>query len=251
MTKMKSLSIAIGALLIAAPVAAGQLDFRSEYKHETEAHAYRIKIGDSTKVSDAGQWNYSVEMKFFSGKKEDGEYGGFLENLQRGDSEFDLSYKHKLNKKWYIQPGMPITFGDERVTYKPQFRVGYTSDFGLKTALRYRYEIRQYADGKENGETWTKSKVTLTGGYKVKSMPNLKLDYEANYWKSHEYEWDPISGTAKDPQFNNGDDNWDAGIFIGYQIEKWRPYVEFWNSSVSSKTDQRQLKTRVGVKYKF
>ena len=49
----------------------------------------------------------------------------------------------------------------------------------------------------------------------------------------------------------NGDDNWDAGIFIGYQIEKWRPYVEFWNSSVSSKTDQRQLKTRVGVKYKF
>ncbi|MDO6684852.1 MULTISPECIES: oligogalacturonate-specific porin KdgM family protein [unclassified Agarivorans] len=251
MNKMKALPIAIAAVFLSGTAFAGQLDIRTEYKHESEDHAGRIKIGDSTKVSDQGKVYYSVEMKFFSGDKVDGTPGGFLENLQRGDSEFDFGYRHKLNKKWYIQPGMPITFGSERITYKPQFRVGYTSDFGLKTALRYRYEIRQYADGKENGETWNKSKITLTGGYKVKSMPNLKLDYEANYWKSHEYEWDAEAGKAKDAQFNNGDDNWDAGIFIGYQIEKWRPYVEFWNSSVSSKTDQRQLKTRIGVKYKF
>ncbi|MGY5453334.1 oligogalacturonate-specific porin KdgM family protein [Agarivorans sp. MS3-6] len=249
MNKMKTLPIAIAAVFLSGTAVAGQLDIRTEYKHETEQHAGRIKIGDSTKVSDAGSWNYSVEMKFESGENADGTEGGFLQNLQRGDSEFDWGYKHKLNKKWYVHPGMPITFGNNRITYKPQFRVGYKSDFGLKTALRYRYEIRKYSEEASSygGETWNKSKITLTGGYKIKSMPNLKLDYEANYWYSHEFDVD----TGKDRQFDNGADNWDLGLFVGYQIENWRPYFELWNSSVSSKTNERQLKTRIGVKYKF
>lgn len=249
MNKIKALPIAIAAVFLSGTAVAGQIDWRTEYKHESEQHAGRIKIGDSTKVSDSGKWYYSVEMKYFSGDNADGSRGGFMQNLQRGDSEVDWGYQHKINKQWFIQPGMPITFGDERITYKPQFRVGYNAKMGLKTRLRYRYEIRQYADGHSSygGETWNKSKVTLTGGYKVKKYPNLKLDYEANYWYSHEFD----ENTGKDRQFDNGADNWDLGLFVGYQIENWRPYVEFWNSSVSSSTDERQLKTRVGIKYKF
>jgi len=86
-----------------------------------------------------------------------------------------------------------------------------------------------------------KSKVTLTGGYKVKALPNLKLSYEANYVKS----LDNVK------QFDGEDWEYDYGITVGYQLGNWRPYAEIWNSDVSSSTDERQAKYRAGIKYKF
>ncbi|MFA0252712.1 hypothetical protein AB4480_25195, partial [Vibrio sp. 10N.261.45.A4] len=83
-------------------------------------YAQRIKIGESVTVADKTKLYFSVEQKFQSSDTTD-----FWNQMARGDSEFDWGIRYDINKQWYIQPGMPITFGNERTTYKPQLRVGY------------------------------------------------------------------------------------------------------------------------------
>ena len=239
MNTIRVFAVAISTILIAGPAAAGSLDFRSAYKHATEEYDHRVKIGSSTQIGSQGSIYYSVEMTFGSEGDENGDEG-FWSDLSRGDAEFDWGYRYSLNTNWYIQPGMPITFGEDKVTYKPQLRVGYKADMGLTTALRYRHEFQEYDSDSALGSV-QQSKVTLTGSYKIKSNENLKLSYEANYVKNHD---DIIL-------YDNDDWEWDAGIIIGYQFGNWRPYVEFWSVDQNSTSDDRQLRTRIGLTYTF
>ncbi|MGV3002325.1 oligogalacturonate-specific porin KdgM family protein [Vibrio sp.] len=239
MFKLNKVLLATTAALLATTavnVNAASVDIRHEYKHETESNNNRIKIGGSTST-DLGKHYYSVEMKF-AGR--DGTYG--FDDLERGDSEVVYEFKHYVTDKFYVQPGMPITMGDERVTYKPQLRIGYEFDSGITTKLRYRHEFRDYTSSKENGETWQKSKVTANLDYTWNNM--IQLGFEANYEKAHEGDnW---------ILYNNKTWNYDYNLKIGYKNESnWRPYVEFGNVSEGSKEGGRQLRSRVGLTYSF
>ncbi|GEA59224.1 oligogalacturonate-specific porin KdgM family protein [Vibrio comitans] len=250
--KNNKIALAVVASLFAGSVSAGSLNYRAEYKHNEETYAQRIKIGESVTIADKTKLYFSVEQKFQSSDTTD-----FWNEMTRGDSEFDWGVRWDLNK-WYIQPGMPITFGDQRTTYKPQLRVGYKASFGLTTALRYRHEFREYSsnysgsdrtlvDGSQPttaGKTYQEGKWTLTGSYRFsqESLKNLRLSYEANYM--HNYDDVRL--------YNNTNENWDLGLIVGYQFGKIRPYMEFWNVKDSgSTTDDRQLRTRVGIAYSF
>ncbi|CAM4306272.1 MULTISPECIES: oligogalacturonate-specific porin KdgM family protein [Vibrio] len=251
MTKSK-IALAVVATIFAGSACAGQIDYRAEYKHNSDEYQHRIKLGSSVKASDQAKVYFSVEQKWNSNDKSD-----FWNEVERGDSEFDWGVQYKLNKNWYVQPGMPITFSTEKTTYKPQFRVGYKADFGLTTAIRYRHEFQTYTseagtttdvDGQKierAGKTIQQGKITLTGSYKLpqKSLKNLKLSYEANY--NHNYD---------NIRIENGKNwGWDAGVIIGYQVENFQPYIELWDvkGKTGTKTDTRQLRTRLGLKYKF
>lgn len=239
MFKLNKILLATTAALLtttAVNVNAASVDIRHEYKHDTESNGNRIKIGGSTK-SDLGTHYYSVEMKF-NGRT--GTYG--FDDLERGDSEVVYEFKHYVTDKFYVQPGMPITMGEERVTYKPQLRIGYDFDSGITTKLRYRHEFRDFTSSKENGDTWQKSKVTANLDYTWNNM--IQFGFEANYEKAHEGDnWLLYDGKTW---------NYDYNLKIGYKNESnWRPYVEFGNVSESSKTDDRQLRSRVGLTYSF
>lgn len=107
MKTINKVTIALLTTVAAASVNAGSLDYRGEYKHESEEFAHRIKIGSSVKISDPAKLYFSVEQKFNSHDKSD-----FFNQVERGDSEFDWGVAYNLDKNWYIQPGMPITFGN-------------------------------------------------------------------------------------------------------------------------------------------
>lgn len=250
--KLKQSALGVALVLLAGSAAATSLDYRAEYKHEDEKYAHRIKIGDSTKAFD-GKLAFGVEQKFNSEDQKD-----FWNKVVRGDSEFSWDWTKSVGEsgKWYIQPGMPVTFAKDKTTYKPQFRVGYKADFGLTTALRYRHELQVFAEsagtktlvdgGKLDvaGSTVQQGKWTLTGSYKFsqESLKNLKLSYEANL--NHNYEDIRLA--------NNKNWEWDLGIKIGYKIDAFQPYVEFWTvDQGSSAEDNRQLRTRAGIKYSF
>lgn len=239
MLKLNKILLATTTLLLttsAATVNAASIDFRHEYKHDTEKNADRIKIGGSTKT-EVGTHNYSVEMKF-SGKQ--GTYG--FQDLERGDSEFEYSFKYYVTDKFFLQPGMPITMGDERVTFKPQLRIGYEFDSGITTKLRYRHEFRNYTKDENDGENWQKSKVTANIEYTWNNM--IQLNLEGNYEKAHEND-DWIL-------FNDKDWNYDYNLKIGYKNStKWRPYLEFGNVNEGGSTDNRQLRSRIGLTYSF
>lgn len=235
MSSATKIALVVASTLLASTATGATLDYRAEYKHDSDKYAHRIKMGGGTNLTEETKLYFGVEQKFASDKD-----GDVYNQLERGDSEFDWGIRHKLDEKWYIQPGMPITFGDEKTTYKPQLRVGYIADFGLTTALRYRHEFRNYTDS----DTIQRGKMTLTGAYKFsdESLKNLQLSYEANYVKSYD---DEIVD-------NDNDYEWDLGMKIGYKMDNFRPYVEFWSATAGDNTDNdRQLKSRVGITYSF
>ncbi|WP_456295601.1 oligogalacturonate-specific porin KdgM family protein [Vibrio sp. AK197] len=226
MMKYKNLALTISAALLATSVSAASLDFRQEYKHESESYSSRVKIGGA-----AGNHYFGVEAKQKGNP--------FDEGWESGDNEFDYGYKLKLDEHWLLQPGMPVTFGSDKVTFKPQLRVQYSFDSGLKAKLRYRHEIRKYTDD-AGTDTEQKSKLTANLDY---GFENLAVGLEANYEKSLD---DVIF-------FDNKDSNWDVNMKISYKEADWawKPYVEFGNVSVSSTSGDRQLRSRVGLTYSF
>lgn len=227
----KSLCITFAVLVSHSVLAnAASIDFRHEYKGTSQVNTNRIKISGSSRNDF-----FSVEMKY-SGS--DGSGGGF-NNLERGDSEFEYGHQFKLNNKWMIQPSVPITMGDQRISYKPQVRVYYYFDSGVTAKVRYRYKYTHYTD--VNGSAPQRlGEITTNLTYTWDNL--MQFDFEADYSKSYD-------GIA---QYNNKDYNYYYNLKLGYKLNsKWRPYVEFGNVSVSSKSDKRQLRSRLGVSYSF
>jgi len=239
------IAIALSTAIIASAASAAQIDFRHEWKSVDHKEASRVKLSTGFKIDDQWKTNLGVEMKFASFDRTK-----TLKDTELTETELDLGATYKINKHWEFKPGMPIAMTDRKTTFKPQVRMVYKADMGLTTALRYRHEFANYSDptdGDTDMETGNKvnkpqkSKVTLTGGYKVKSLPNLKLNYEANYVKS----LDNVK------QFDGNDWEYDVGLIVGYQLGNWRPFAEIWDVDQSSSTADRQLKYRLGIKYKF
>lgn len=219
-------TLIIGTLFATSTAFAASIDIRQEYKHESESYASRIKMDGST-----GNHNYSIEAK---------QKGKPFSEYEAGDNEFVYSYNINLDSHWRIQPGMPITFGSDSVTYKPQVRVQYKADSGLTAKLRYRHEFRDYTS-ESSSDNFQKSKITANLDYTIEQ---IQLGFETNYEKRLD---------NKQPLFDNKDYNWDMNLKVGYNIEDtaWRPYVEFGNVSVSSDSDKRQLRSRAGITYRF
>jgi hypothetical protein len=220
-----ALALAIASTLFVGSLSAASLNFRQDYKHDSKSYASRIKIGGSI-----GNHYFGLEAKL-KGKP--------FSEWESVDKEIDYGYKFKVTDHWLIQPSMPIKFSDDNVTYKPQVRVQYAFDSGVKAKLRYRHEFQEYTDGSGKNSR-QKSKVTGNLSY---NYENLKFSVDVNYEK----------GLDGQIYYNNKDSNWDMNLMIGYKESDWtwRPYVEFGNVSVSSKSDDRQLRSRVGFTYSF
>lgn len=241
----KILAAMTASLIAGTAMASTSIDFRHEYKTDDEKQASRIKLGHNYSINDDWKGNIGIEMKFASEDPTD-----TFDNLKLTETELDWGYTYKVNKNWQIKPGMPIAMTDRKTTLKPQLRIQHNADMGLTTALRVRYELANYADATDGDTSMEtnekvnkphKVKTTLTGAYKIQSMPNLKLSYEANYIKS----MDDVR------QFDGKDWDYDIGLKAGYRVGAWQPFTEVWDVKVDSKTEQRQIKLRLGVKYYF
>ena len=247
MKLQNKLMFAVTATIFTSTAMSNTIDFRHEYKEKSEQHASRIKLSTTFnpyKENKNFRVYTSMEMKIASADKED-----FLKNIRLTETELDAGVAYKVGN-WLFRPGMPVAITPSKTTFKPQLRVVYKTDFGLTTALRYRHEFANYIEPDEGdtddvtGEKVNrpqKFKVTLTGGYKMPSLPSLRLNYEANYVKS-------LDNAL---QFNGNDWEYDAGLIVGYQVGNWLPYAEVWSVDVDKETSERQVRYRAGLKYRF
>lgn len=225
-----NIALTIAGLMLATSVQAVTLDIRHEYKHHTNQHGTRVKVSDSI-----DNFYYGLEAKFAADKEDDGSQSA-MGNLERGDTEIDWGFKFNLGENWYIQPGMPIAFGDKKNTIKPQLRIGYrASSIPLTTALRYRREYSSYSE--DSSDDYEQNKITFTMSYK---------DGKNKYWLEANY----LRNEDKDI-YNNTRENYDYILGAGRRIGSWFPYMEFADVSSSSSSDTRQLKSRVGIKYYY
>ena len=93
--------------------------------------------------------------------------------------EIDNTATYKIDNNWYLQMGMPIAWdwdepnandGDwkmKKVTFKPQFRVGYKADMGLTTAIRYRHEYADFRNHTQFGDKDSETGERLESAQKV------------------------------------------------------------------------------------
>ncbi|MDG3086310.1 oligogalacturonate-specific porin KdgM family protein [Vibrio hannami] len=225
---MKKTILAALVAVAASSVSAASLDFRQEYKHDTEDYASRVKIGSSV-----GNHYFGVEAK---------QKGKPFSEWEAGDNEFEYGYRFNINEQFTLIPSMPVTFGGDSVTYKPQIRAQYKFDSGITAKLRYRHEFRNFNSdsGKDDID---RSKFTANLDY---NWDNFQFGFEANYE-------DNLTNFLGDWYENSSTDHgWDYNLKIGYKEADWawRPYVEFGNVS-SSGDDNRQLRSRVGITYSF
>jgi oligogalacturonate-specific porin family protein len=250
MKQQNKLIFAVAATLLSGAASAATIDFRHEWKEnngDSFRESDRVKLGDSFRPFDdikALKYNVGLELKFVSADDTD-----TLKNVELKETELDLGATYSYGN-WQFKPGMPIAMATNKTTFKPQFRIVYKADNGITTALRYRHEFARFneeGEGDTDGETGekvrtpTKSKITLTGSYKIEADPNIRLSYETNYIKS----WDNVILS------NNKDWEYDAGLVLGYQLGNWRPYAEVWTIDVDKTSSERQFKYRAGVKYSF
>lgn len=226
MFKPSSLLIALSAIIAAGQVNAASIDFRHEYKGKSEQHSSRVKINESI-----GNFSISGELKFRSPKE-----AGFFEDLSNNGWELDLGYRFKINDNWSIQPGMPIEGRSDGMTYKPQLRATYAFDSidGFSLSGRYRHDIKMYSDGRD-----TQNRHRFTGNASYK-MDEWEFGLELNYYKAEGYEL-----------FDNKDTNYENNLTIRYRPGAWSPYIELGDVSMSSETDERELRSRVGISYSF
>lgn len=286
MKKIHMVAIAIGTTFVTGIAPAASVDYRYEFRAATDyqkngtdeishveaRHQHRVKVGDSFKLNDKWRHSTSLEVKFHGDDtyvNDDGELkaansrGFYNGNWYIYGMEVDNTATYKINNNWFLQIGMPIAWdwdepnannGDwklKKVTYKPQFRVGYKFDFGLTTTLRYRHEINDFrnhrmfgdkdSETNERLENAQKSKITHTGSYKFQQLPKFDFSWEANYVKS-------LNNVL---QYDSKDWEWDAGLKFGYKFDFAKPYVEIWTSDISSTSSDREAKYRVGMTYSF
>lgn len=219
------------ATLVSANALASSLDFRHEYKGKSNSHSSRVKMGTSFESG----LSVSLELKFISADSTD-----FMKDLKSNGTELGIDYKWSINEQWSLQPGMPIDFNTSDTTYKPQLRLTYTpkSVEGLSLSGRYRMDIRPTQDDPGVNSKY-RDRYTVNLGYK---KDQFNLGIELNYYHAH-------SDTYI--LYNNKSSNYENNLTLAYSFNSWTPWLEFGDVSVSSTSDARELRSRIGIKYSF
>ncbi|RKF18168.1 N-acetylneuraminic acid outer membrane channel protein NanC [Alginatibacterium sediminis] len=214
--------------LLSATANAASIDFRHQYNSESKNHSSRVKMGNTFD----NNFSVSLEVKFKGEDPTD-----FMKGLQNNGTEIGLGYTYKLSDQWALQPGMPIEFRDSGTTFKPQLRLTYTpaSIDGLSLSGRYRLDVKNGAPDYEK----YRHRGTFNAGYK---MDQWKFGYEFNYYYADD---------AQYTLYDNGRTNYDHNVTAHYSMGDWTPWVELGDVSVGKETSKRELRSRVGIAYKF
>lgn len=216
--------------LLSSTASAVMVDLRHEYLDDSKANYDRVYISHRF---DNG-FGFAVEAKTRSGG--DDQERPFSEFGDNGD-EYTLSYQFSTSD-FVIQPGFVLETASSTAIYKPYLRVQYNINDQWWVAVRYRYEYSRNTDSgsevdKDDGHM-NRGDVWL--GYNV---GNLGFELNALYKKSDQV------------IYNNDKDDYEYNFRTSYKIDNITPYVEVGNVSVSSSSEDRQTRFRVGMAYTF
>lgn len=237
--------LAAAAMFTAAQAATFTVDYRHEYRGEYSENFDRICLIGAFENGIG----FYVDSSFKSGSErpgkydyDEGQWGDFVTNA----TEMSLWWGYKIADTGFtITPGIITESTSETTGYKPYLRLQYNTDFGLWFAIRPRFDYWRYDDGRADQRN---GRIDAWIGY---NYGNFGINYNYTYmWTlSDDVNDDGTGGTRY--MYDNDDWNYEQNLSMNYRMGKWNPYIEIGDISVSSSSDERQLRLRVGIQYTF
>lgn len=218
-------------LFLAQVASAASLDYRHDYKHHTDQHSNRLKLG-----FEKGVVYYNFVTSFATAKNADGSQDMFG-RIKDPSGRLEIGTKHSFKDNWYVRPGLRLGGGKGFHTTDAQVRIGYSfQQQPVKAYFQYRRQMKHNHSSGVKADV--KNKITLLLSYS--QGPNV-YSLKSSLVKSERYK-----------VFGNNKTDYD--YILGYQ-RQFTPAlsanINFADVSSGSHSKTRQWMTRAGFKYKF
>lgn len=223
--------ILAGVLLIGATCQAQATDIGYSHSVKSDNHQHADKVGISHKFGK--KISTAASIQFVPADNHQGDPGHAFQDLQRDKVSLSGYYELFSNKKIKVAAGLGYSDGDHKHSWKPALKASWKLDDDWKLSARYRYIMTHYDDKPSKytnsldlGVEYTYEKWSL--GYKLAFYDSNTLLYDKGY-RDHEHK-----------------------VSFKYDLAPaWTPFFTISDISVSKKTDQRQQKYALGIKYSF
>lgn len=222
----------IASVLLASPCYAlaytkVKLDYRHEYKDESKQRADRLKTFITT-----DSVLFEIEARATSGS-------AWMKDQTISTYDIGIFYPFRLNENLVVIPGLDYIIATSNQQYVPSLRLNYKTDNGIRLATRYKQVINEKAAPTQDDQSHIQ-RVDFWLGY---GNPTWDIQYQVSFGKE--------LNNSQMLQDNKDTDYW-QNIRLRYQSnENWKPYIELGDVKVSSTTDERQIRYRVGIQYAF
>lgn len=163
-----------------------------------------------------------------------GTYGtdDYMEHHRLSTYDVGAFYIYRVNPNLVVVPGFDYIISSNNTEYVPSLRVNYKTDAGIRLQTRYKQILNEETDSRvQRTDFWL--------GYGTKIWD---VQYQVSF--GHQL------GNDKPLGDGNQTDYW-QNIRLRYQEHQLQPYVELGDIKVSPTTDERQMRYRVGIMYRF
>ncbi|MCY9838151.1 oligogalacturonate-specific porin KdgM family protein [Aeromonas media] len=230
-------SFKLGLIALALTATSAQaltLDYRHEFKADSEKQANRLKLGHTT---ESGLF-VGVEGKMTEGEsvRDDGFKTG-NGNWSGSGSEWELGQNFTVTDKLIVAPAVNIDVGDTFVGYRIQLKGIYSITDNWVTTLRWRGGIQKDEDSNNQNKNY--NQINWEFGYKNENF-SIIGDYEYKFTNYDDYK--------------GKHNNWLYNVVITVPVNnQWVPYGEIgyvprYHSSDDSQ-DEMEMRYRIGIKY--
>lgn len=214
------------------------INYRHGFTEDDSIHSDRIKLNYRM---DSGL-GFGAEIKYkTAGDREDVAY----DNMVNNGHEFTVDYNYKLSPQSALIPSFQIDSSKDSTTYKVGLKYNYKINDTWYAAARVRQDAKsldrdQVDHSKANRAKDDQNTTRLEGwlGYTPKGP-----------WA---FEYQYIHFITDYIRYDNEKSDYEQNLSVKYKINKqWAPFMEVGDIKVSSTTDDRQARWRVGIQYNF
>lgn len=237
-TLVAATPLALIALAETAYASDGYVNYRHQYLDDAKLHSDRFLIG--TRLDNGLGFHGELKYKT-AGDRE----GVAFDNTVGSGHELVVDYRRPLDAQWALTPFIRLDSVEEAITYSGGLRVDYRLNEHFNLAGRYRYEARKL----------DRDKVDETIPERARQDQHInRVDAWLTYMPGGNwtYEYNFVYLKTDYIRFDNKKYDYENNFAFKYKWDKnWHPFFEIGDVKVNARDDDRQLRLRVGVHYKF
>lgn len=211
------------------------LDYRHEFKADSEVQSNRLKLAHTTEEG------FFFEVEGTMAEGQDANADGFNSgngNWSGNGSEWEMGKAFQVTDKIVLSPAVNLDVGDSAIGYRVQLKSIYTITENWFTTLRWRGGIEKNESSDVNDKNY--NQINWEVGYK-NNVFSITGDYEYRFTNYEDYK---------------GDHNYSLyNVTVAVPINmQWVPYTEIgyvprYNSDHTQ--DEMEMRYRLGIKYNF